>query len=344
MNTRKIIILLVVLLLLIVIFFSFFTIYNTIQNDINGKNQDDYEYTLIIESSDFESQVAQMLYDNNIIINTKVWTYWLNRNYSDLVYINGEYYINSNMSYEELAQKLQNPDISHKTVSVCIPEGYNCIDIANRLEEYNICSADAFLEVCKSTDEFNFEWLEGLNDNDLIAYKLEGFLFPATYDFGENSDPVDIVQEMLETFDYHITDEMTAFCEENNMTLYELITLASVVQEEALDTDSASNIASVFINRLNNGAKLQSDVTYYYAASLRDDYGFSQEVYDAYYTYRCDGLPVGAISNCGDEILSATVNYEKTDYLYFFSDLNQEFHFATTYDEFLSLQEEYPWK
>ena len=128
------------------------------------------------------------------------------------------------------------------------------------------------------------------------------------------------------------------------MTMYDLITLASVVQEEALGQSSAKNIASVFMNRLKKGSKLQSDVTYFYARDLRDDYGFSQKVYDAYYTYRCSGLPAGPISNSGSDIIDAVVNYPKTDYLYFFSDLQQEFHFAKDYDEFVALQKKYPWK
>ncbi len=90
--------------------------------------------------------------------------------------------------------------------------------------------------------------------------------------------------------------------------------------------------------------KLQSDVTFSYARDLRDKQGFSQKVYDSYYTYRCEGLPAGPITNSGASIINAVINAPKTDYLYFFSDLNKEFHFAKTGDEFLELQKKYPWK
>ena len=149
---------------------------------------------------------------------------------------------------------------------------------------------------------------------------------------------------MLDAFDLRLSDKWLDFCDKNNMSLFELINLSSVVQEEAFGADSAGNIASVFINRLNKGAKLQSDVTYFYARDLRDDYGFSQEVYDAYYTYRCSGLPAGPITNSGEDIINAVVNHPDTDYLYFYSDLNKEFHFAKDYDEFVALQKKYPWK
>lgn len=340
---RGIIILLVIILLAVLGVFGYFA-YSAVQNDINGVNQSSDEYTLVITKNDFEYEIGKKLYNNKIVLFDSLWTNWMSSHYPDFTYINGEYKMRADMSYEEIAEKLQNPDISHKSVKVVIPEGYNCMEIAKTLEENEICSADAFLEVCKSTDDFEYGWLSTVPDSDLIAYKLEGFLFPATYDFAMNSKAKDIADEMLDAFDKRLSDDMTEFCEENNMTLYELVTLASVVQEEALGQNSAGNITSVFINRLNKGAKLQSDVTYFYARDLRDKEGFSQEVYDAYYTYRCDGLPAGPITNSGQEIMEAVIKHPDTDYLYFFSDLEQEFHFAATYDEFMSLQKKYPWK
>ncbi len=318
--------------------------YTQINNDILGKNQSDNTYTLVIEKKDFEYEVGQKLANNKIVCSDVVWTNWMSKHYPDFEYINGEYNMTASMSYEEIAAKLQNPDVSHKSVKVCIPEGTNAMQIADILEENGICKASDFLEVCKSTDGFDYDFLKTVPDSDLIAYKLEGFLFPATYDFAMNSEAKDIASQMLEAFDYRITDDMEQFCKDNDMTMYELITLASIVQEEALGQSSAKNIASVFMNRLKKGSKLQSDVTYYYARDLRDEYGFSQEVYDAYYTYRCSGLPAGPISNSGSDIVDAVVNYPKTDYLYFFSDLQQEFHFAKDYDEFVALQKKYPWK
>jgi UPF0755 protein len=340
----KLPLILFIILLVIVAGVAALYFYTQINNDILGKNQSDDTYILVIEKKDFEYEVGQKLANNKIVCSDVVWTNWMSKHYPDFEYINGEYNMTASMSYEEIVTKLQNPDVSHKSVKVCIPEGTNAMQIADILEENGICKAADFLEVCKSTDGFDYDFLETVPDSDLIAYKLEGFLFPATYDFAMNSEAKDIASQMLEAFDYRITDDMEQFCKDNDMTMYELITLASVVQEEALGQSSAKNIASVFINRLKKGSKLQSDVTYYYARDLRDEYGFSQEVYDAYYTYRCSGLPAGPISNSGSDIIDAVVNYPKTDYLYFFSDLQQEFHFAKDYDEFVALQKKYPWK
>ena len=324
--------------------FSF--IYVKISNDIYGKNQAVTEYHLEITKNDFEYEVGEKLYQNGIVISSTVWTNWMDKHYPDFEYINGEYNMRADMTYEEIVDKLNNPDVSHKTVKVVIPEGTNVMQIADIMQENGICDANDFLESCKKADIYSAEYsfLDSVPDSDLIAFQLEGFLFPATYDIGMNSQPQAVVRQMLDAFSEHYTDDMKKFCAEHNMTLYQLLTLASVVQEEAFGNSSAKNIASVFMNRLENGIKLQSDVTYFYARDLRDSYGFSQEVYDAYYTYRCDGLPAGPITNSGDEIISSTVNYPNTDYFYFFSDLQQEFHFAKTSEEFLQLQKQYPWQ
>ena len=334
----------IVIILIIILGAGGYYGYTLVKNDINGVNQSEQEYTLIITKNDFEYEIGKKLYNNKIVLFDSLWTSWMDKHYPDFTYINGEYYLSADMSYEEIAKKLQNPDISHKIVKVAIPEGYNVMQIAKVLEENEICKAKDFLEVCKSKEGFDYEWLSSIPENDLIAYELEGFLFPATYDFAMNSEAKDIADEMLDAFDLRLSDKWLDFCDKNNMSLFELINLSSVVQEEAFGADSAGNIASVFINRLNKGAKLQSDVTYFYARDLRDDYGFSQEVYDAYYTYRCSGLPAGPITNSGEDIINAVVNHPDTDYLYFYSDLNKEFHFAKDYDEFVALQKKYPWK
>lgn len=333
----------VVVAIVIASCFGFYA-YTKISDDIKGKNQSDSKYTLEITKNDFQYEVSEKLAQNGMVISASAWSNWMDKHYPKFEYTNGEYYMTADMSYEEIVNKLNNPDISHKTVKVCVPEGTNAMQIAALMQDNGICSADDFLSACKKAGDYDYAFLASVPDSDLIGYQLEGFLFPATYDVGLNTPAKQVVSMMLDAFGEHLTADMTRFCEENNMTLYQLLTLASVVQEEAFGVSSAKNIASVFINRLNKGVKLQSDVTYFYARDLRDDYGFSQQVYDAYYTYRCDALPVGPISNSGDDIIDATVNAPTTDYMYFFSDLQKEFHFAKTAEEFVQLQKQFPWQ
>ncbi len=342
---KKIVKLIISAVVIIALIAAVIFVYTKINNDINGSESGEgTEYTLVIEPQDFEYEVSKKLSDNNIVVDDSVWTMWMDSHYPNFTYINGEYYLNSNMSYEEIAQKLQNPDISHQVVSVAIPEGYNVFDIAETLEENGICPKEDFYAAVSTTDGYDYEWLADFSkDRENIGFILEGFLFPATYDLGMNTDAKVVVDKMLAAFDDRLSDDMLNYCEKNNMTLYEFITLCSVVQEEALTKSSAENIASVLINRLEKGTRLQCDVTYYYAKKLLD-YGFSKETYDSYYTYRCPALPSGPITNSGMDIVNAVINHPDTDYMFFFSDLNGEFHFAETGEEFERLKQQYPWK
>ena len=185
----------IVIILIIILGAGGYYGYTLVKNDINGVNQSKQEYTLIITKNDFEYEIGKKLYNNKIVLFDSLWTSWMDKHYPDFTYINGEYYLSADMSYEEIAKKLQNPDISHKTVKVAIPEGYNVMQIAKVLEENEICKAKDFLEVCKSKEGFDYEWLSSIPENDLIAYELEGFLFPATYDFAMNSEAKDIAEE-----------------------------------------------------------------------------------------------------------------------------------------------------
>ncbi|MCM1284645.1 MAG: endolytic transglycosylase MltG [Acetobacter sp.] len=310
--------------------------YDYAESDINGDRDNKTEYNLEIESADFQYDVGQKLVQNDIIKNDTIWSAWMDKNYPNFKYINGEYTLNSAMSYEEIAQKLQDPDISHTTVSVCIPEGYTVFKIADVMQENNICSSDEFLAECKSADKYadEFGFLNSVSSSSSVAYELEGFLFPATYDLGENSTAEEVVREMLTAFSNRVSASWNEYCEANNMTLYELITLASVVEKETLGDGVAENIASVFVNRLNNGQQLQSDVTIDYGNALREA-GFSDDIVTSYNTYKCKALPSGPICNPGIANIDAVINHNDTDYFYFFSYNNgADFYFTDNYNDF----------
>ena len=308
--------------------------YTFVSNDINGNEEYKTEYNLYISDGDTQYDVSQRLYSNGVVANDSLWSNWMDRHYPDYEYCAGEFLLTNDMSYEEIAQKLQNPDVSHKSVSVCIPEGYNVFDIATALEENGICSGKDFLEACHSKDDYDYSFISEIPESDTIAYELEGFLFPATYDFEENMDAGEVVDEMLAAFADRITDSWRSYCSENDITLYELVTLASVVEKETLGEGVAQNIASVFINRLNSSHKLQSDVTIDYGNALRAN-GFDDNVVTSYNTYKCSALPSGPICNPGVANIDAVVNHTDTDYFYFFSYNNgADFYFTDDYSDF----------
>lgn len=334
-----IIAILVVILIAVVGFFG----YKYISADVKGTSGSSEVVTITIADGSDLYTVSQKLYSNGIVINDSLWSNWMDKHYPDAEFIGGDYEVSANMSYEELANALRNPVITRQSVSICIPEGYNIFKIAKAMEENGVCSCDEFLNACKDKSLYNYSFISDIPDNDLIAYPLEGFLFPATYDLAENMEAREVVDTMLRAFADRISESWRDYCAENNMTLYELVTLASVVEKETLGPGVAEDIASVFINRLNAPQKLQSDVTIDYGNELREN-GFSDDVVFSYNTYKCSALPSGPICNPGVANIEAVVNHSDTDYFYFFSDLEQNFHFAVTYDEFESLKNQYPWQ
>ena len=149
-NKVKIGITVIIILVLAVLGICGYVGYNYVQNEINGERYSSDPYTLVIEKDDFAYQIGEKLKANGIIKNDTVWNWWMDKHYPDFTYINGEYEMLPYMTYEEIAKKLQNPDISHKSISVCIPEGYTVFDIADTLEKNNICKRSDFLNACKN--------------------------------------------------------------------------------------------------------------------------------------------------------------------------------------------------
>ncbi len=332
-KNNKIYIVIIVLLVFLLLAVIGFIAYTYVQKDISGTDGNNSEYTLVIEPSDFQYQVADKLQSNDIIASSTLWCWWMDKYYPDFVFINGEYNLASSMSYSEIADKLQNPDVSHKSVSVCIPEGYTVFDIAETMEENSVCSSSDFLSACKSTD-YDFDFLSDIEFSSSVAYPLEGFLFPATYDLAENTEASEVVATMLEAFEYRIDTEWLSFCSENDFSLLDLITLASIVEKEASGSSQAVNVASVFLNRLQVSQQLQSDVTVAYGNLLRSA-GFDDDVVFSYNTYKCAALPSGAICNPGIASINAVVNHADTDYYYFFSyNSGADFYFTDSYSDF----------
>ncbi len=322
---------LVVVLLAVVAFFG----YKYITDEIDGNRRQESGSVVNITSTS-QYDVGQALFTNEIINSDTIWDMWMSKHYPDFEYIPGEYELNSQMSYEEIAQKLKAPDITHQSVSICIPEGYDIFKISTTLEENGVCSADDFLNACKDKSKYDYSFIADIPDGGTVAYPLEGFLFPATYDFAENMQAYEVVDTMLGAFADRINSSWKTYCEQNNMTMYELVTLASVVEKETLGEGVAQKIASVFINRLEKGQQLQSDVTIDYGNKLREN-GFADDIVTSYNTYKCAALPSGPICNPGVGNIDAVVNHADTEYFYFFSYNNgADFYFTDNYDDFLA--------
>lgn len=243
------------------------------------------------------------------------------------------------VDYETEYYSDESPSDGLSTVTVSFPEGYTVRQIAQRLEENGVCSANEFIEASNNEsylDEFEFD----VPDPERRVYVLEGYLFPDTYEFyvGENIDSV--IKKFLRNTDARITSDMRARASELGYSLDEVITLASIVQGEAGGGSQSAAVSAVIHNRLdrNPPMRIECDCSATYLKRYVKPY-YDEDTYYSfcldYNTYNCDGIPVGAINNPGLIALKAVLYPDDNDYFYFLTDGNGVYHFAETYEKHL---------
>lgn len=315
--------------------------------DMLGIGKSEQTHVIVVPEDATTEQIALMLKNDGIIKSSEAFTMFANLRSKELGYISGEHFIRPNMPYETLIDELTqiHEEELGESVEVTFPEGINLIEAANILESSHICDAEDFIFYFNSGGfGISFEDLLPI-DTSLKFQRMEGYLFPDTYFFYENSTPEQVCQKIYYNFDSKMTDERRARMRELNLSLDELITFASIVQKEAATTDTMNMVASVFWNRLNNADDfplLQSDPTSNYANDVvrpNMEY-YDQTKIDAYDTYKSPGLPSGPICNPGIEAIDAVLEAYESDYFYFIANINtKQTYFSETLEEHNNYEE-----
>ena len=290
------------------------------------------------------TDIAESLAQNGIIRIPKAFIYFSKLSNSDSKYIAGDHEVSSSMAYETIISELtgtamQAQDV--EVVDVMFPEGCTLVQAAQRLQDAEVCDGQKFLFYFNQGNlGYKFEEHLSQNNSSLKFMRMEGYLFPDTYTFYKEMEPDSVCQKIYVNFDSKWTQEMYDRIEELDTTLDEVITLASIVQAESADVEEMSKIASVFWNRLKNpaefGGRLQSDPTRKYVEqTIKPNIDLSnQQMYDAYDTYVCKGLPAGAIGNPGMEAINAVLWPANTKYYYFYANIDTgKTYFARTLEE-----------
>lgn len=224
-------------------------------------------------------------------------------------------------------------------VRVTFPEGSTVSQMALLLEENGVCSAAEFM--AQANNPLNLEGFQfSIPNPQERAFLLEGYLFPDTYEFYRNESADSAIKRFLKNTQSKLTDEVAARCEQLGYTVDEILTLASIVQEEAGDPAEMGKVASVIHNRLSSKRypKLQCDVATFYLRDYVKPYTDEQKYQafvELYNTYNCDGLPAGPITNSGMEAINAALYPEDTDYYFFVTDSNGAYYYAETWSEHL---------
>jgi len=311
--------------------------------------------TVQIPDGSNAQEIGSTLEKSGVIKNGLVFTLYVKyKNYNELK--SGYYNLQKSMSVEDVIKELQKggtPEPQEVTLaSLTIPEGYTLEQIAQTVGQLQgnfkePLTAEAFL--AKVQDE-NFiaqevtkypNLLESLPTKDSgVRYRLEGYLFPATYTIKENTTVESLIDEMLAAMDKNLSSHY-ATIKEKNLTVNELLTIASLVEKEGAKTEDRKLIAGVFYNRLNLGMPLQSNIAILYAEgklgqniSLADDAAIDTSIDSPYNDYTKVGLMPGPVDSPSLDAIESSINQTKSDYLYFVANVQDgKVYYATTLEE-----------
>ncbi len=247
---------------------------------------------------------------------------------------------------ETISQDIEeiSTEVVNESVKVTIPEGYTLVRISWLLEEKELCSSEEFIEAAQNYEDWldieNYPFLKDMQNTSNVCFFLEGYLFPLTYSIPKDSTPEDIIKIFLDGTKSQLTDDILSKVEGTGYNLHQILTLASIIEKEAVLDDQRLNVASVLYNRLSVGMRIQCDVTKNYCNGVikliyPDQLNYYQNYYDAYV---CNGIIAGPICNPGMPSINAALNPNDTDYLYFVIGTVEpyESHFSNTYEEHIS--------
>jgi len=279
------------------------------------------------------AQVAEELEKKEIIQSAQTFKQLSKLNKADSKLMAGQYLVSPTMSARDILDILlkgPEPDI----IKVTIPEGYTVAQVLTTLEKNGLGTEK---ELSKAMESFTAKDYSFLQDIPTGEERLEGFIFPDTYFFDKESQPKDVVDRFIERFAQELTTETISRLQELDISVYDWVIKASIVEREAVKAEERPLIAGVFDNRLRIGMPLQSCATVQYILgevkpilSIADT-----QIESPYNTYKYAGLPPGPISNPGHASLEAVLYPEETDYVYFVAKSDGSHAFAVTYNQHL---------
>jgi UPF0755 protein len=299
-----------------------------------------------INPGETAATIAPRLQREGLVADSQLFLYVVRYRGVDAQLEAGEYELRPSMTMDEIIDTLQHGRL--REVTVTIPEGKRAEEVAALLEESGAVDSETFMAVVRSgSGAYDF-----LSDRPADApSSVEGYLFPETYRIPVDYDAAQILDLLLSTFGERFTAEMRQTAADHGMTVHQVVTLASIVEREAVVAEERPIIASVYLNRLDQGMYLQSDPTVQYALGYQEDAGQwwkipmsleeDVQVDSPYNTYMYPDLPPGPICSPGLASIQAVLDPAETPYLFFFSKFDGSHAFAETYEEHLQNQELY---
>lgn len=275
-------------------------------------------------------EIGRSLYDKGLIRNLAIFQIASKIGRLDNSLKAGNYSLHSGMSVNEIIAIISEGRTTYQQFT--IPEGYTVEQIAKLLNEKNIAKSEKFKELAVNYTPYPY-----MATSSLLKYKAEGFLFPDTYQVSAGVSEEQLLAMMLAQFDKSFTPDMRRRADDLGLSCHDIITMASLVEKEAMVEEEQPIIAAVFRNRLKQNIPLQSCATIQYIlgypkAELTIE---DTKIPSPYNTYQNLGLPPGPIANPGKTAIEAVLQNKETDNLYFVADHKGRHHFSRSYEEHL---------
>ena len=313
--------------------------------DLLALNKEEKTVTITVSSEDSFGDVVDRLKDEGLIEYKWLFRLFAAFTGGDDEVTMGTYTLNTDMDYRALLNGMSANSSTKATVSVTITEGMTVSEIFRLLEERGVATAEDLEEMAAEHD-YAFSFLQDIPLGD--AERLEGYLFPDTYEFYTPHSALYAINRMLVRFDELYDEDLRQKVADSGYTLREILTIASLIERET-DGSDQTDIASVIYNRLNNpqaetAGYLNIDATLVYINGGREPTADDRNIDSPYNTYLYKGLPPGPIANPGMESITAALNPADTDYFYYALGDDGTHSFFQTYDQlqnFLASQERY---
>jgi UPF0755 protein len=291
-------------------------------------------------------KIASILKENNLVKNEKIFYYYV-RYKGESGFQAGEYYLSQSMEFDDIIDQLKEGRIYVDSERFTIAEGLSIEQMATHLDEIGLVNKEKFLQVANEGDFSDISFMSEIPDVEHRKHRLEGFLFPETYEIYKGADEEEIIRLMLQQFEKELAaidaslqetnPDWKKEMEERGLSLYDLITLASIIEREAVLSKERETIAGVFHNRIEEDWLLQSCATVQFVlGKQRDRLLFEDlEVESPYNTYINPGLPPSPIASPGRQSIKAAIQPEEHEYFFFVTkkDGTGAHHFAATYEE-----------
>lgn len=308
------------------------------------------EIQIEVPSGSSSADISQILEKNKVIKSASVFRFYIKLN-NETDFQAGYYLFSPSMTIEEIIQSLQSggSPVAFDGTKILVQEGLTIEQVAESVEKSTKYDSTDFIKKVKDSKflmqlkETYPELLTSALESAETKYVLEGYLFPATYDFSEDMSLEGVIENMVNKTD-EVMQDYYSIIQDKKMTVQQVITLASLIEREGNSYEDRTKIASVFFNRIDAEMPLQSDISVLYALNKHKEIVTYKdlEIDSPYNLYKNKGYGPGPFNNPSEDAIKATLNPVDTNYLYFLADTSTgKVYFSRTYAEHQELIDEY---